>query len=792
MNISEQEKERLLDNKQRLDRQKEARMGRRRSESGSDTSSDKNVELLELEGFPMRNKNINNNNNNNNNSDNNTTTDEEDQKKFKKRNNNNNITNTTTDTDGSGGGGEFNRNNNNNNNQGGDDDTEGEKKKKKKGGGGGGGGGKKKKKWEMLTPEERRIKEESQDAKSFFSNERTFLGWIGLTFSLGAIGTAIITFFGSEGVSLGTGLFLWATAMLFMTYATIQFRRRGKAIRTKTQGPFDDQKGPFALVIMVMIGVTIYLVFFVAIRPEANIDFNGNKGVEREEIETYFIPREKEMDRSKMFQIQRASISMNSPISIGRHKEKIKVSIAYQPPPPECIYDHLVLVVHGIGKHEEDYFEMISKMSKKFDSIFNPTATPSSSQTNLANNNINNGFPTPSTTEPMIGKKRVKFVAIEWHAALQEMLGSLLSDVTPKAVGGSGLPKGVRSAINDTFMDYVMFNNPMFASRIYDEVTNQLNMAHMNFIQEYPSFRGKVSIYAHSLGSVISYDILANQTISLTQTSDISRFATSQDSNIFGWKQERAAQLSQEIQINGYVLPESFIHPHRDKFQPLGFKVYNFIMIGSPVGILFGLRKYKYLPIPQCVNMYNIYNNSDPVSYLVEPLIHKHFSTLPIKYIATKPKKEKSPNTSTNTSTNTSPWNSRKDKGSSFKLNQNQNQNNNNNSPPSSDDEQQLDENQQNTLTREIFKRLYEKNENQDQQPIEFNNNSNSNYNTTTNINNNNNDNQFFNGYRFDYSMTPKRFNISQYATMLTSHSDYWLNQQVLYFLGNSLNNKIL
>ncbi|KAN0023357.1 hypothetical protein ACTFIU_011527 [Dictyostelium citrinum] len=146
-----------------------------------------------------------------------------------------------------------------------------EKKKKKKNGGGGN-------KDKFLTPEERRIKENSKDAKSFFSNERTFLSWIGLTFSLGAIGTAIITWFGSEGVSLATGVFLWAISMVFMIYSTMQFRRRGHAIRTKTQGPFDDQKGPLSLVAMVVIGVSIYLVFFVVIRPTVNIGGGGDGG----------------------------------------------------------------------------------------------------------------------------------------------------------------------------------------------------------------------------------------------------------------------------------------------------------------------------------------------------------------------------------------------------------------------------------------------------------------------------------------------------------------------------------
>eukprot|EP01112_Ceratiomyxa_fruticulosa_P021141 TRINITY_DN7368_c0_g1_i2.p2 TRINITY_DN7368_c0_g1~~TRINITY_DN7368_c0_g1_i2.p2 ORF type:complete len:249 (-),score=68.74 TRINITY_DN7368_c0_g1_i2:140-886(-) len=127
------------------------------------------------------------------------------------------------------------------------------------------GGGKKKKEKEFGLP----------DAKSLLSNERNFLSWIGTSFSLGAIGTAIITFFGTDVVSLISGVFLWTIAIGFILYSTMQFRRRADAIRTRTRGPFDDQRGPLALVVLSTVAVGIFLLFFIIVRPAANVSFGG-------------------------------------------------------------------------------------------------------------------------------------------------------------------------------------------------------------------------------------------------------------------------------------------------------------------------------------------------------------------------------------------------------------------------------------------------------------------------------------------------------------------------------------
>ncbi|KAE8701882.1 Phospholipase SGR2 [Hibiscus syriacus] len=53
--------------------------------------------------------------------------------------------------------------------------------------------------------------------------------------------------------------------------------------------------------------------------------------------------------------------------------------------------------------------------------------------------------------------------------------------------------------------------SPIYCQSIINSVSNQLNMLYLKFLKRNPGYDGKVSIYGHSLGSVLSYDILCHQ-----------------------------------------------------------------------------------------------------------------------------------------------------------------------------------------------------------------------------------------------------------------------------------------
>jgi len=53
--------------------------------------------------------------------------------------------------------------------------------------------------------------------------------------------------------------------------------------------------------------------------------------------------------------------------------------------------------------------------------------------------------------------------------------------------------------------------SPIYCQHIIDSVSSQLNQLYMKFLKRNPGYSGKVSLYGHSLGSVLTYDILCHQ-----------------------------------------------------------------------------------------------------------------------------------------------------------------------------------------------------------------------------------------------------------------------------------------
>ncbi|XP_019051836.1 PREDICTED: phospholipase SGR2-like isoform X1 [Nelumbo nucifera] len=62
-----------------------------------------------------------------------------------------------------------------------------------------------------------------------------------------------------------------------------------------------------------------------------------------------------------------------------------------------------------------------------------------------------------------------------------------------------------------TVHDVLYYMSPIYCQDIINSVSNQLNRLYTKFIKRNPGYDGKVSIYGHSLGSVLSYDILCHQ-----------------------------------------------------------------------------------------------------------------------------------------------------------------------------------------------------------------------------------------------------------------------------------------
>ncbi|XP_062196295.1 phospholipase SGR2-like [Phragmites australis] len=145
---------------------------------------------------------------------------------------------------------------------------------------------------------------------------------------------------------------------------------------------------------------------------------------------------------------------------------------------------HLVFMVHGIGQRLEK--------ANLVDDVVNFHRVT----TNLAERYL---------TPYQRSTQRVLFIPCQWRKSLK-----LSGERTVEKITLDGV-KGLRVALGATVHDVLYYMSPIYCQHIIDSVSNQLNRLYMKFLKRNPGYSGKVSLYGHSLGSVLSYDILCHQ-----------------------------------------------------------------------------------------------------------------------------------------------------------------------------------------------------------------------------------------------------------------------------------------
>ncbi|OQR98595.1 phospholipase [Achlya hypogyna] len=232
--------------------------------------------------------------------------------------------------------------------------------------------------------------------------------------------------------------------------------------------------------------------------------------------------------------------------------------------------NHLMFIIHGIGQHG-DFKEGERK---------NWDGTPGTMGDNYIFRDLFRALQETHFKEVPIA---LEMQSIEWHEELHEPTGvdAVFDIICPE--GSSG----IRQFNKETFMDLLYYLSPQYGQIIVDSVTEQLNSKYKIFLEEHPGWNGKVSIFGHSLGSVITYDILTHS--------------------------------AGEVAKNGV------------RFKGLDFAVENFFGAGSPVPVMIlsrgdlDLTDGKFTPgikMPNCKHYFNIFHPIDPIAYRVEPLIH--------------------------------------------------------------------------------------------------------------------------------------------------------------------------
>ncbi|KAK9457439.1 DDHD domain-containing protein [Dipodascopsis uninucleata] len=285
------------------------------------------------------------------------------------------------------------------------------------------------------------------------------------------------------------------------------------------------------------------------------------------------------------------------------------------PPAQPMQVNHLVLVVHGIGQKLTERVETFDftyaintfrvLMAKHHSAHFSHlTAAPPAVLPINWRRNI--------SFEYMNGAPPERHKGSKWHhrsGSEDESTGPPynLSDITPATIST------VRNLISDVLLD-IPFYLSKHRPRVIKAVAAEANRIYRLWMRNNPGWSGKVSVVGHSLGSLISVDILSRQpTVPpplFTQPSNVS-----ESDNIY-----------------------------------FEFKVRNLFLVGSPAGFFMLLNSANLIPrimgenleehenddigidhggVYGCLaaeNIYNIAHTSDPIAYRLNPCVDPEYA----------------------------------------------------------------------------------------------------------------------------------------------------------------------
>jgi hypothetical protein len=286
--------------------------------------------------------------------------------------------------------------------------------------------------------------------------------------------------------------------------------------------------------------------------------------------------------------------------------------------------EHLILVTHGIGQRlglrleSVNFIHDVNTLRKSLKSVY-------SESPDLQALNGESG-------EKDAQNCRIQVLPISWRHLLDFPKQSLKHNRLEHDIGdGEGVqdaeyPKleditiegvpAIRNLITDLGLDILLYQSPIYKPHITKIVLEECNRIYKLFKSRNPSFKGKISLIGHSLGSAIMFDILCNQKIE-PSSPYLSRYK----------------KADPRIQLD--------------------FEVEDFYAFGSPVGLFqmlkgrtiaarqspnvkpaqtpFGqimdpfAQNSAYLEIttssPKCRQLFNIFHPTDPIAYRLEPLI---------------------------------------------------------------------------------------------------------------------------------------------------------------------------
>ncbi|KAF1810914.1 hypothetical protein P152DRAFT_420341 [Eremomyces bilateralis CBS 781.70] len=382
-------------------------------------------------------------------------------------------------------------------------------------------------------------------------------------------------------------------------------------------------------------------------------DISGDVAVEREENnKSPHEMRRENLQRQLSNLVTNPSVPANEEEAIRKQEEK-EITNDYKMEDDEDQarpIEHLILVTHGIGQRlglrleSVNFIQDVNTLRKTLKTVYNDSADLQALNSDL---------------EKDLKNSRVQVLPICWRHLLDFPKQSLRHNREEHDLGESdyseeeypdlesitvdGVP-AVRNLITDLALDILLYQSPAYKPHISRIVLQEVNRIYQLFKERNPTFRGKVSLAGHSLGSAIMFDILCAQ------------------------KDDRAGRASQSTTPRRR---RSTRDEERDRLLQLDFPVSDFFALGSPIGLFqmlkgrtivgrshpharpsqtpFGVFDDPFLTSdlpetsttskssafhentrssPRVNRVFNVFHPTDPIAYRLEPLISPAMSTL--------------------------------------------------------------------------------------------------------------------------------------------------------------------
>ncbi|XP_044765161.1 SEC23-interacting protein [Coccinella septempunctata] len=258
--------------------------------------------------------------------------------------------------------------------------------------------------------------------------------------------------------------------------------------------------------------------------------------------------------------------------------------------------DHLLFMVHGIG----------SVCDLKFRTVYEVVDVFRSTSLQLLRSHYQSSCEKGTAN-------RLEVLPISWHDELHSEdtgVDKRLKSITLDSMST------LREFTNDTLLDILFYTSPLYCQKIISTVGNELNRLFELFKKRNPSFKGRVSLCGHSLGSLILFDLLSHQ----QSPEKDSKEACNAGQSI---KPDR--RISHMYGATGAGITR--IHYPQLTFQPKAL-----FAMGSPIGMFVTVRGLDSLgedfALPNCESFFNIFHPYDPVAYRIESLINPKLASV--------------------------------------------------------------------------------------------------------------------------------------------------------------------